>query len=94
MGVPAPVTAGAVLSGAYFGDKLSPLSDSCVLSAAMADIDVIDHVRGIMPVSLTAFAITGIAFTIFGLSIGESSADLTQVEYVMNALAENFNSSR
>lgn len=93
MGVPAPVTAGAVLSGAYFGDKLSPLSDSCVLSAAMADIDVIDHVRGIMPVSLTAFAITGIAFTIFGLSIGESSADLTQVEYVMNALAENFNIS-
>ena len=93
MGVPAPVTAGAVLSGAYFGDKLSPLSDSCVLSAAMADIDVIDHVRGIIPVSLTAFAITGIAFTIFGLSIGESSADLTQVEYVMNALAENFNIS-
>ena len=55
LGIPAPITAGAVLSGAYFGDKLSPLSDSCVLSAAMADIDVIDHVRGILPVSLSAF---------------------------------------
>ena len=64
LGIPAPITAGAVLSGAYFGDKLSPLSDSCVLSAAMADIDVIDHVRGILPVSLSAFGITGIAFTV------------------------------
>ena len=75
LGIPAPITAGAVLSGAYFGDKLSPLSDSCVLSAAMADIDVIDHVRGILPVSLSAFGITGIAFTVLGFRLGGGSAD-------------------
>ena len=81
-GIPAPVTAGAVLSGAYFGDKLSPLSDSCVLSAAMSDIDVIDHVRGILPVSLSAFGITGIAFTVLGFRLGGGSADMTQVNSV------------
>lgn len=93
LGIPAPITAGAVLSGAYFGDKLSPLSDSCVLSAAMADIDVIDHVRGIMPVSLSAFGITGIAFTLLGFRLGGGSADMTQVNSVMAALQENFHIS-
>ena len=93
LGIPAPITAGAVLSGAYFGDKLSPLSDSCVLSAAMADIDVIDHVRGILPVSLSAFGITGIAFTVLGFRLGGGSADMTQVNSVMAALQENFHIS-
>ncbi len=82
LGIPAPITAGAVLSGAYFGDKLSPLSDSCVLSAAMADIDVIDHVRGILPVSLSAFGITGIAFTVLGFRLGGGSGyDTGQQRY-------------
>ena len=93
LGIPAPITAGAVLSGAYFGDKLSPLSDSCVLSAAMADIDVIDHVRGILPVSLSAFGITGIAFTVLGFRLGGGSADMTQVNSVMAALQGNFHIS-
>lgn len=91
LGIPAPITAGAVLSGAYFGDKLSPLSDSCVLSAAMADIDIIDHVRGVLPVSATAFAITGAAFTILGFKLGSGNADITQVNSVMASLQEHFN---
>ena len=45
LGLPLPLVAGAVLSGAYFGDKLSPLSDSTVFAASMAKVDVIAHVR-------------------------------------------------
>lgn len=45
LGMPLPLVAGAVISGAYFGDKLSPLSDSTILSASMARVNVIDHVK-------------------------------------------------
>ena len=41
LGLPLPLVAGAVLSGAYFGDKLSPLSDSTVLAASMAKVEAI-----------------------------------------------------
>lgn len=93
LGIPAPITAGAVLSGAYFGDKLSPISDSCVLSSAMADIDVIEHVKGIMPTTFIGFGLSAIAFTIAGFVLGSGATDMTQVESVMVSLQENFNIS-
>jgi len=93
LGIPAPLTAGAVLSGAYFGDKLSPLSDSTVLAASMSGVDVIEHVKGMMPISFSAFAIAGIAFTIAGFTLGGGSADLSQVHKVMNAIDGMFNVS-
>lgn len=93
LGIPAPITAGAVLSGAYFGDKLSPISDSCVLSSAMADIDVVEHVKGIMPTTFIGYGITAIAFTITGFTLGGGAADMTQVEGVMASLQEHFHIS-
>ncbi len=93
LGIPAPITAGAVLSGAYFGDKLSPISDSCVLSSAMADIDVVEHVKGIMPTTFIGYALAAIAFTIAGFVLGGGVADMSQVEGVMVSLQENFNIS-
>lgn len=86
MGIPAPLTAGAVLSGAYFGDKLSPLSDSTVLTASMCDIDVMDHVKGMLPASTIGYALTAIAFLIAGFSFGGRDADMSQVSKVTNAL--------
>ncbi len=91
LGVPPPMTAGAVLSGAYFGDKLSPLSDSTILSASMSDVDVIDHVKGMFPVSGVGFTIASIAFTILGFNIGTGSADLSRVNKVMNAIEGMYN---
>ncbi len=93
LGIPAPITAGAVLSGAYFGDKLSPLSDSCVLASAMSDIDVIDHVKGILPASVIGYVITLIAFTITGFNIGGKNADMSLINDVIVSLSENFNIS-
>lgn len=86
LGIPAPITAGAVLSGAYFGDKLSPLSDSTILTASMCDIDVIDHVKGMFPVSLMGYILAGIAFTITGFTVGGGQADMSQVNEVVNSL--------
>lgn len=91
LGIPAPLTAGAVLSGAYFGDKLSPLSDSTILTASMSGIDVIDHVKGMLPGSIIGYIIAAIGYTIAGFTFGGGSADLGQVNTVMNAIDEMFN---
>ena len=63
LGVPAPLVAGAVLSGVYFGDKLSPLSDSVVLASTMSNVDVMEHIKGMLPISLFSYVITAALFT-------------------------------
>ncbi|WHH58865.1 Na+/H+ antiporter NhaC [Petroclostridium sp. X23] len=94
LGVPAPLTAGAVLSGAYFGDKLSPLSDSTILTASMSGVDVIDHVKGMMPGSIIGYILAAIAYTIAGFTVvGSSVADLSKVSAVMSAIDGMFNVS-
>ncbi|MGM0831145.1 MAG: Na+/H+ antiporter NhaC [Bacillota bacterium] len=91
MGIPLPLVAGAVLSGAYFGDKLSPLSDSTVLAASMSKVDVIAHVRAMLYLDIPAYLITAILFTIAGFIYGGKNTDLEKVEFLKTALLENFN---
>ena len=45
LGIPAPYTAGAIISGAYFGDKMSPMSDTTVLASSVAGADLFQHIR-------------------------------------------------
>ncbi|MBO9479858.1 Na+/H+ antiporter NhaC [Salinisphaera sp. G21_0] len=92
LGVPAPVTAGAILSGVYFGDKLSPLSDSVILASSMSEVEIVDHIKGMLPISLTAYVLTAIAFTVYGFQFG-GSADMAQVQEVINLMDENFSIS-
>ncbi|MBM7588251.1 NhaC family Na+:H+ antiporter [Bacillus pakistanensis] len=91
MGIPLPLVAGAVLSGAYFGDKLSPLSDSTVLAATMSKVDVIAHVRAMLYLDIPAYIITAILFTIVGFMYDGKNTDLEKVEFLKAALLENFN---
>ncbi|MBQ6249830.1 MAG: hypothetical protein IJJ88_06415, partial [Oscillospiraceae bacterium] len=70
MGVPLPMAAGAVISGAYVGDKLSPLADSTVLAAAMAEIDVFASIRNIAKVALPTFAVCLGAYGVLGWRYG------------------------
>lgn len=90
LGFPLPLVAGAVLSGAYFGDKLSPLSDSTVLAASMAKVDVIAHVRAMLVLDVPAYIITGIMFTVAGFMYGGESFDLERVEFLKQALLNEF----
>lgn len=92
LGIPEPMAAGAVISGAYFGDKMSPLSDTTNLAPAMAGTDVMTHVKFMMMPTIIAYGISLIVFGIFGFSAASSgSADSSQVEAISNALATNFN---
>jgi Na+:H+ antiporter, NhaC family len=90
LGFPLPLVAGAVLSGAYFGDKLSPLSDSTVLAATMAKIDVIAHVRAMLYLDVPAYIITAIMFTVAGFMYGGDNVDLGNIEFLKSALQDQF----
>ena len=83
--------AGAIISGAYFGDKISPLSDTTVLASSVSGTKLFDHIKYMLNTTVPAIAITLIIFFIAGFFMGESSAqDFTGY---LSALDETFNIS-
>lgn len=93
LGIPAPITAGAVISGAYFGDKMSPLSDTTNLAPAMAGTDVFTHVKFMLKATVLTYVITMVAFTVMGMQYGSGSAELTSIAKMQTAIAAEFNVS-
>ncbi|MFT6722137.1 MAG: NhaC family Na+:H+ antiporter, partial [Flavobacteriaceae bacterium] len=78
LGIPVGMTAGAVLSGAYFGDKMSPLSDTTNLAPAMAGGDLFTHIRYMLYTTVPTLVVTLIVFVILGLTLktsGEADTD-------------------
>ena len=69
LGVPLGMTAGAVLSGAYFGDKLSPMSDTTNLAPAMAGTDLFTHIKYMTYTTVPTIIVTLIVFIILGLTL-------------------------
>ena len=63
------MTAGAVLSGAYFGDKMSPMSDTTNLAPAMAGTDLFTHIKYMSYTTVPTFIVTLIIFIIIGLTL-------------------------
>ena len=70
LGIPVPMTAGAILSGAYAGDKQSPLSDTTNLAAAVTDTDLYHHIRGMRNGTVMAFALAIALYAALGLRAG------------------------
>ena len=92
LGVPVGPTAGAILSGAYFGDKLSPLSDTTNLAPAMAGTDVFSHVKFMMKATITAYVISLVFFGVYGfMHANNGHADTSQLDTLMNGIKDNFN---
>lgn len=90
LGIPTPVTAGAVLSGAYFGDKMSPLSDTTNLAPAMAGTDVFTHIKSMAKPTLIAYGLTLLIFGFLSAKYRGASADLSNVNIIANGLKETF----
>jgi Na+:H+ antiporter, NhaC family len=68
LGVSAAITTGAVISGAYLGDKLSPLSETTILTAQMVEVDLYTHIRSQVWTSVPAFIIAAAGFTVLGIA--------------------------
>ena len=84
-------TAGAIISGAYFGDKMSPLSDTTILASSATGTDLFVHIRYMMYTTVPTFLITIVIFFVAGL--GTDSAVEVQVGAYSEGLANKFNIS-
>ncbi len=90
LGLSPEITAGAVISGAYFGDKMSPLSDTTNLAPAVAGTDIFTHIRHMAWTTAPSFLVALVLFTIVGLG-AQGSGDPALVVQTMNVLEESFN---
>jgi len=88
LGIPMGMTAGAVLSGAYFGDKMSPLSDTTNLAPAMAGGDLFTHIRYMLLTTVPTLVVTLIVFVVLGLTIDTSGEADTQS--ILNSIDTTF----
>ncbi|MEM1406981.1 MAG: Na+/H+ antiporter NhaC [Bacteroidota bacterium] len=90
MGIHDGVVAGAIISGAYFGDKMSPLSDTTNLAPAMAGTDLFTHIRYMAYTTGPSIVIALIIFLIWGFTL-DTSVDLSRVASVQAAIQTQFN---
>ncbi len=93
LGVSLPATAGAVVAGAFFGDKLSPLSDTTNLAPMAAGSDLYDHIKHMLYTTLPAAGVSLVVYTIVGFT---SSGDMVTPELVNTMMSQldsmfNFN---
>ena len=92
LGLSPAIAAGAIISGAYFGDKMSPLSDTTNLAPAVVETDIFTHIRHMAWTTGPSFVIALILFTIVGLGT-DSAADSSSLELLMVTLDNSFNIS-
>lgn len=93
LGLPSGAVAGAVISGSYFGDKMSPLSDTTNLAPAVAGVNLFDHIRHMIYTSGPAIVISVILFTVLGLTYETRSLDTHTVDLMLKTIEEKFNIS-
>ena len=94
LGIDAPIAAGMVISGAYMGDKLSPLSDSTNVAAAAAGTPLYDHVGAMMTTTIPSFCLALVGYGIVGaVVIDKDGYDPTLAQGIQDAIADTFNLS-
>ena len=81
--------AGAIISGAYFGDKISPLSDTTVMASSVNKVPLFTHIRYMFFTTVPSIVITLIVFTVLGLS--HSGTEASQIDLYTAVLSEKFN---
>lgn len=91
LGIPKEVIAGAIISGAYFGDKMSPLSDTTNLAPAMAGSNLFDHIRHMLYSTVPAMLISLVIYAFLGMKYAGHAIDTSQISQIQNALASSYN---
>ena len=89
--IPVPLVVGAVVSGAWLGDKMSPLSDTTNLASGVSKVPLYDHIHSMQYTTLPAAVVALILFTIAGLYYSGGSMDLAQQKLILDTLSKHFN---
>lgn len=93
LGINPAWSAGAIISGAYFGDKISPLSDTTNLAATVAEVPLFRHIRFMMRTTVPSILLTLVIFTIMGIVVGGSTAEVGTTAEYQQAIASTYNIS-
>ncbi len=93
LGIPLPMVAGAIISGSYFGDKMSPLSDTTNLAPAMAGAKLFDHIRHMIFTTGPSMLISLVLFGILGLKFAGREMDYASINQLLDTLSGSFNVS-
>lgn len=90
MGIPAPMVAGAIISGSYFGDKMSPLSDTTNLAAGITGADLFEHIRHMVYTTIPAMAIALGVYWYLGKDFSNADVDNQQILEIMSIIQDKF----
>ncbi|HSJ37806.1 MAG TPA: Na+/H+ antiporter NhaC [Planococcus sp. (in: firmicutes)] len=90
MGIPAAMVAGAVISGSYFGDKMSPLSDTTNLAAGITGTNLFDHIKHMLYTTIPGLAIALVAYFFLGRQFGGSSVETGEINAILSTLESSF----
>ncbi|ANU26153.1 Na+/H+ antiporter NhaC [Planococcus versutus] len=90
MGIPAAMVAGAVISGSYFGDKMSPLSDTTNLAAGITNTNLFEHIKHMLYTTVPGLIIALIVYFFLGRQFAGSAIDQGNIEAILAALDSNF----
>ncbi|UCC40827.1 MAG: Na+/H+ antiporter NhaC [Candidatus Aminicenantes bacterium] len=90
LGVPVPMVAGAIISGAYFGDKMSPLSDTTNLAPAVAGTDLFSHIRHMVYTTGPGSIISIVLYGLLGTRFSGGVLETQNIETILSTLKSNF----
>ncbi|WP_432405552.1 Na+/H+ antiporter NhaC [Wukongibacter sp. M2B1] len=90
LGIPPEITAGAVICGAFFGDKMSPMSDTTILASTITEVNIFKHIKHMIYDQVPCYIISLLFFMIIGFRYG-GSIDIDGTAELMNGLESNFN---
>lgn len=90
MNIPLEMVAGTIVAGAYFGDKMSPLSDTTNLGAAISGAQLFEHIKHVVYPLAPSFLITLVLYVFLGFQYGEASIDEEGVNRILTGLSELF----
>ncbi|MBK5240984.1 Na+/H+ antiporter NhaC [Clostridium sp.] len=88
--IPAPMAAGAIISGAYFGDKMSPLSDTTNLAPAMAGANLFDHIKHMVYTTGVSLTIALIGYAILGFRFAGKTLDSSKIDAITDLMSQTF----
>lgn len=89
LGIPSAITAGAVICGAFFGDKMSPMSDTTILASSISEVNIFKHIKQMTFDQIPAYLISLIFFLVIGLRYG-GNIDSASTAAILSGLHENF----
>ena len=90
LGIPAPYAAGAIVVGAIFGDKLSPLSDTTIMAPYVSGVDIIEHIKSMLYTTVPCLLVSLVLYVILGLRFQGGNIQSENYQLILQTLSESF----